>query len=213
MILILTKLQAKYPRDDLPRAARRIFWITFIIYLASIFTVSLNVPYDNPFLQNLYDKRPSTGQLSPFIIAVENAGIEVLPGFLKAAFLFVSWSTTNTELFVASRTLYGMATKLDPVDYPNLSVLSRTTRKGVPMTAIFASCIFAPLAYLQCAGRKPAVLLGVFSQVETVACLIVWMCQCISFIRFYNGYVVYLVILAVNLTATVYRQAQHPTTA
>jgi amino acid transporter len=145
------------------------------------------VPYTDPDLLNLYDLRPATGHLSPFVIAIKNAGMDFLPGFVSAAILFASWSTVNTSLFVASRTLYGMAVKLDPSDYPRLSVFRQTTRNGVPLPAIFASCIFAPLAYLQCGGDNPQKLLLVFSQVETVTCLIVWMCQCLAFIRFYNG--------------------------
>ncbi|KAI5776456.1 amino acid permease-domain-containing protein [Geopyxis carbonaria] len=186
-IVAVTASEAKYPRDDLPRATRRIFWLTFSLYVSAVFFVSLNVPYTDAGLLNLYDQRPTTGNLSPFVIAIKNAGIDVLPGFINAALLFASWSTTNSSVFVASRTLYGMATKLDPAEYRYLSILGRTTRKGVPMTAIFASCIFAPLAYLQCGGKDPQELLSVFSQVETVACLIVWMCQCLAFIRFYNG--------------------------
>ncbi|KAF8534540.1 amino acid permease/ SLC12A domain-containing protein [Trichophaea hybrida] len=186
-IVAVTANEAKYPRDDLPRATKRIFGVTFCLYVAAVFFVSLVVPYTDPNLLNLYDHRPTTGHLSPFVIAVKNAGMDFLPGFVSAAILFASWSTVNTSLFVASRTLYGMAVKLDPSDYPRLSVFRQTTKNGVPLPAIFASCIFAPLAYLQCAGENPQKLLSVFSQVETVTCLIVWMCQCLAFIRFYNG--------------------------
>jgi amino acid transporter len=186
-IVAVTANEAKFPRDDLPRATVRIFWTSFTVYLASIFFVSLVVPFTEPGLLDLYDPRPTTGHLSPFVIAIKNAGIEFLPGFISAAILFASWSTVNTSLFVASRTIYGMAVKVDPIRYPRLAVLRQTTQKGVPLMAIFASCIFAPLAYLQCAGGNPQKLLSVFSQVETVLCLIVWAIICLAFIRFYNG--------------------------
>lgn len=164
------------------------FWLTFCLYIAAVFSVSLVIPYTDPNLLNLYDPRPATGHLSPFVIAIRNSGIQVLPGFVSAALLFASWSTTNTTLFVASRSLYGMAVKLDHENHRYLSILRRTTQSGVPVPAILASCIFSPLAYLQCGGSNPQKLLSVFSQVETVACLIVWFCQCLAFIRFYNGY-------------------------
>lgn len=188
-IIAVTASEAKYPRDDLPRASRRIFWTTFTLYVAAIFFVSINVPYTSSGLKDLYDTRPTTAKISPFIVAVENAGISFLPGFINAAMLFASWSTTNTELFVASRTLYGMAARLDEHDHPYLTIFKRTTKNGVPMVAIFASAIFAPLAYLQCGGSSPQKLLDVLSQMETVACLFVWACQCGAFIRFYYGWV------------------------
>lgn len=188
-IIAVTASEAKYPRDDLPRASRRIFWTTFTLYVAAIFFVSINVPYTSSGLKDLYDTRPTTAKISPFIVAVENAGISFLPGFINAAMLFASWSTTNTELFVASRTLYGMAARLDEHDHPYLTIFKRTTKNGVPMMGIFASAIFAPLAYLQCGGSSPQKLLDVLSQMETVACLFVWACQCGAFIRFYYGWV------------------------
>ena len=158
------------------------------MYLSAVFSISLVLPYTDPALPNLYDPRPTTGNLSPFVIAIKAAGFDVLPGIVSVAILFASWSTTNTTLFVASRTLYGMAVKLEPENYPTLSLLRRTTHGGVPLAAILASCVFTPLVYLQCGGSDPQKLLAVFSQVETVACLIVWFCQCLAFIRFYDGW-------------------------
>lgn len=186
-IVAVTASEAKYPRDDLPRATKRIFWLTFSLYLAAIFFVSLVVPYTDRGLSNLFDPRSETGELSPFVIAIRNAGIDFLPGFVSAALVFANMSTANTSLFVASRTLYGIAVKLDHHNHPLLSVFRHTTKAGVPVAAIFASCIFAPLAYLQCGGGNAQELLGVFSQIETLACLIVWLCQCLAFIRFFNG--------------------------
>lgn len=187
-IVAVAASEAKYPRDDLPPASRRIFWTTFTLYAAAVFSVSLNVPHTDCFLQDIFhNTRAPTGQVSPFIIAIKNAGIDFLPGFVNAALLFATWSTTNTELYVASRTLYGMAARLDPETHPYLSIFGRTTKNGVPMTAIFASCSLAPLAYLQVNKSDPSTLLSIFSQISTVGCLIVWMCQCIAFIRFYNG--------------------------
>ena len=187
-IVAITASEARYPRDDLPQAARRIFWVTFSLYLAAVFSVSLNVPHTDCNLQSIFgDTRPTTGRLSPFIIAISNAGIDFLPGFVAACLVFCSWSTTNTQLYVASRTLYGMAARLDLDTHPYATIFSRTTKNGVPMTAIFASCALTPLAFLQLGGRDPQTLLTIFSQITTVGCLIVWMCQCIAFIRFYNG--------------------------
>jgi len=151
------------------------------------------------------------------VIAIRNAGIDFLPGFVSAALVFANMSTANTSLFVASRTLYGIAVKLDHHNHPLLSVFRHTTKAGVPVAAIFASCIFAPLAYLQCGGGNAQELLGVFSQIETLACLIVWLCQCLAFIRFYNGFAStygYARFLAIMLTPTAdSRPGQRPTTA
>jgi amino acid transporter len=187
-IVAVTASEARFPRDDLPPASRRIFWTIFSLYLAAIFSVSLNVPYTDC---NLYDpfinSDKTTGRFSPFIIAIKNAGFDFPLGFVNACFVFANWSVINTELYVASRTLYGMAARLDPEAHPYLSIFSRTTKSGVPMTAIFGSMVLAPLAYLQLGGNDSLNLLTIFTQVTIVGCLIVWMCQCISFIRFYNG--------------------------
>ena len=149
----MTAAEAKYPKRDFPFAAKCTWLITIGLYVSSVLFVSLCVPWDNSKLL-----RPSskfTGAVSPFVIAVEEAGIAVIPGLANAGFLFAAWTAANTQLYVASRTLYGMCQGMTPTSNPFFWPLGRTRKKnGAPVMAILASCIFAPLAYLLCADTN-----------------------------------------------------------
>ncbi|KAL8838647.1 MAG: hypothetical protein Q9170_002055 [Blastenia crenularia] len=184
----MTAAEAKYPKRDFPFAAKCTWLITIGLYVSSVLFVSLCVPWTNSKL--LRPGTAFTGAVSPFVIAIEEAGIAVIPGLANAGFLFAAWTAANTQLYVASRTLYGMCQGMTPASNPVLWPLGRTRKKnGAPVMAILTSCIFAPLAYLLCADTNAQKLIGVFSGMATVGCLLVWASQCFAFVRFYFGYV------------------------
>ena len=97
-IVLVTAGEAKRPRRDLPTAARYMYLLPVGLYLVAILLVGLNVNYLDPRIYHShiswYPKfRPQldgiqTAFRSPFVIAIENAGIKVWPGFLDACFLF-----------------------------------------------------------------------------------------------------------------------------
>lgn len=149
----MTAAEAKYPKRDFPFAAKCTWLITIGLYVSSVLFVSLCVPWTNPKL--LHPGSKYTGAVSPFLIAIDEAGIAVVPGLANAGFLFTAWTAANTQLYVASRTLYGMCQGMTPRSNPFLWPLGRTRKhNGAPVMAILASCIFAPLAYLLCAANN-----------------------------------------------------------
>jgi amino acid transporter len=81
--------EARRPRRDLTAAAKYMYLVPAFLYVLGSFLVGLNVNYLDPRLYRLHETQGDiTGKLSPFIIAVQNAGIPFLPGFLNACFLF-----------------------------------------------------------------------------------------------------------------------------
>ncbi|KAI9684416.1 MAG: hypothetical protein M1829_002226 [Trizodia sp. TS-e1964] len=188
-IVAMTAGEAKYPRTDIPFAAKYVWRITIFLYVSSVIFVSLCVPWTNPKLINGdLATTAYTGAVSPFIIAMSEAGYAVLPGLTNAGYVFAAWTAANTYLYVASRVLYGMCQGMTPEDHPILYPLGRTRRKnGAPVMAILASCIFVPLAYLLCSTSNYERLLDVFSRMCTTSVLMVWGSQCLSFLRFYYG--------------------------
>lgn len=95
-IVLATAGEAKRPRRDLPTAARYMYLLPVGAYLITILLVGLNVNYLDPRIYHSHiswflESRLNgiqTAARSPFVIAVENAGIRALPGFLDACFLF-----------------------------------------------------------------------------------------------------------------------------
>lgn len=67
------------PRKNVPKAIRRVFWRILLFYVLSIFVVGLVVPYNDPRLL----KGGSDASASPFVIAIDNAKIKVLPSIIN----------------------------------------------------------------------------------------------------------------------------------
>ena len=97
-IVLVTAGEAKTPRRDLPTAARYMYLLPVGFYLVAIFLVGLNVNYLDPRIYHSHISwhPPNQTRLdgiqtalrSPFVIAITNAKINVLPDFLDACFLF-----------------------------------------------------------------------------------------------------------------------------
>ncbi|KAI9700276.1 MAG: Cationic amino acid transporter 2 [Candelina mexicana] len=184
---VVTAGEAKYPRRDLPKASRRIYLISNLVYVVSALIVAFNVPFTNPNLSPLHGAANDsiTGHRSPFVIAIVNAGITHLPGFVNAVFIFAAWTAANTALYVASRTLFSLSKNSD-IRYVR-ETIGRTSSGGTPLVAIGVSFLFAFLAFFGAQQGDVQKPLGVFSRIATTSILCVYGCECLAFLRFRAG--------------------------
>ncbi|KAH9948277.1 amino acid permease-domain-containing protein [Amylocystis lapponica] len=89
---------------NVPRALQRV-WIRIVLfYVGGMLCAGLLVPHDNPKLQRTDDN----GYRSPFVIAIQSAGIK-LPSILNAAFLLSAWSAAASDVYISSRFLFFLA--------------------------------------------------------------------------------------------------------
>jgi amino acid transporter len=92
--------ETKNPRQNIPIAARRIFWRVLIFYVLSIFMVGLIVPSNDPNLL----QSTSNAAGSPFVIAAKRAGIKVVPSIINAVVLTSAWSAGNSGTYLGAPT-------------------------------------------------------------------------------------------------------------
>lgn len=85
----------------------------------------------------------SNASSSPFVIAINNAGISVLPSIINAVILTSAFSAGNSDVYASSRTLYGLAR-----DGKAPALFKYCTKRGVPVYCVAVTVIFGPLAYL-----------------------------------------------------------------
>lgn len=151
----MTALETKDPQRSLKYPARLIGWLTAAIYFLCALSFYLNVRWTDPLLPSLSGRinhgsltiAPSTNttQTSAIVvIAVLNANIPKLPGFLNGCLIMAVLSASNTALYVSSRTLFGLTREVDPEDkyWGWISKLSTTTyNRKVPAPALFASAL------------------------------------------------------------------------
>ena len=96
-MVLVTAAESMSPRRDLPTAARYMYLLPVSLYLVGIVLLGLCVNYLDPRLVHPHvEYYPAGSRLrgittaarSPFVIVILTAGINGLPGFLNAAFLF-----------------------------------------------------------------------------------------------------------------------------
>jgi amino acid transporter len=171
----LAAAETANPRKSLPTAIKQVFWRISLFYILSLTLVGLLVPYN--------DKRLLTGgsanaAASPFVISIQNAGIEVLPSLMNLVILIAVLSVGNSSIFGSSRTIAALA---DQGQAPK--IFSYIDRKGRPMVAIaFASC-FGLIAFSADSGKSGDVLDWMLS-LSGLSSIFTWGSICLAHVRF-----------------------------
>ena len=101
----LAAAEAENPRKEIPRATRQVVWRICIFYIVNLFLVGLIVPANSP----LYSSAGSESRHSPFVIAIELAGIKALPSIFNAMILISVMSVANSCTFGSTRTFQALA--------------------------------------------------------------------------------------------------------
>jgi amino acid transporter len=169
--------EAQNPRRNIPRAIKLTFYRIMIFYVLSVFLLGMCVAYNDKKLV-FANKASTSASASPFVVAIENAGIKVLPQIINAAILLFIFSASNSDLYIATRTLYGLS-----VNGKAPEIFSRTNRMGVPYFALGFSSLFCALAYLNCASSSAKVF-GYFVNVVSILGLLTWICILVTHIYF-----------------------------
>lgn len=115
--------ETKNPTRNIPTAIRRVFWRLLFFYVLGSLAVGVLVPYDNDNL--LYGSGLAQ---SPWLIAITNAGIPVLPHILNAVLVTSASSAANANLYTGSRYLYALAVQGQAPRF-----LLKCTKMGVPI--------------------------------------------------------------------------------
>ncbi|TNY24002.1 amino acid permease [Rhodotorula diobovata] len=177
-IVALAAAETKNPQRAVPSAIRKVWIRLLLFYVSSVIVIGLLVPSNDPRL-NL-----STGDAasSPFVIAIQDAGISALPSVINAAILTSAWSAASSDMYTASRTLYGLALQGNAP-----RILARTTSWGVPWGGVVVGSAFALLAYMAAGAGQAGEVFGWFVNMTSIAGLLVWLSILITYVRFHRG--------------------------
>lgn len=164
-IMGLSAGEAAFPRWDMPRACTNLFARILLFYELSIVFISLLVPYNDPRLL-------STGTVasSPFVIAMQNAGITVLPDIINVIILLGLVAIGAESLYVSSRVMTAMA----QMNYfPK--ILGRVDRKGRPYWALSVTGLCSIICtYINCSGTGGLIFTW-FSSISATSYFMTWM--------------------------------------
>ena len=176
-LLAITVGEAQNPRRTIPKAIKLTFYRILIFYCVSVLLLGMLVPYNSKQLAFAASASTSAAA-SPFVVAIQLAGIPVLDGILNACILLFVLSASNSDLYIASRTLFGLAKQGKAP-----AIFAWTDKRGVPVPALLNGALFCCLGFLNVADDSKVVF-GYFVNLVTIFGLLTWITILITHIRF-----------------------------
>lgn len=174
--------EAKNPRKTVPSAIRKTFYRILFFYIFGVLIVGMIVDSNSTLLAQAAKKGTSGGaSASPFVVAIESAGIRILPHIINACILLFTLSAANSDQYIATRTLYGMA-----CDSRAPRIFRKCTKRGVPWVAFMFTGAFMGLAYLV-ASSDALSIFNYFVQSVTVFGSLTWISILASHVAFMRG--------------------------
>jgi yeast amino acid transporter len=171
----LAAAETANPRKSLPTAIKQVFWRITLFYIVSLTIIGLLVGYTDPRLLN---GGSADVAASPFVIAIHDAGIEVLPSVMNVVILIAVLSVGNSSVFGSSRTLAALA---DQGQAPR--ILGYIDRKGRPLVTIAIASSFGFIAYACDSGSQGDVLDWLLA-LSGLSSIFTWGSICLAHIRF-----------------------------
>ncbi|KAL1413663.1 amino acid transporter [Vanrija albida] len=174
--------EAKNPRKTVPSAIRKTFYRILFFYILGTLIVGMIVDSKDPRLAAAAKAGTAGGAAaSPYVVAIEAAGIKVLPHIINACILMFTISAANSDQYIASRTLYGMA-----MDGNAPRIFRYCTKRGVPLAAFAFTALFMGLAYLV-AAQSALTVFQYFVNSVTICGGLAWVSILASHIGFTRG--------------------------
>jgi amino acid transporter len=173
--------EAQNPRKAVPRAVRMTFYRIVIFYLVLVLLLGMTVPYNSPLLLSAVNESNNSvnAEASPFVVAARLAGVNnALPSLINVCLLIFTFSAANSDLYIATRTLYSLA-----VEGNAPSIFSRTNQRGVPIYALALSSSICTIAFM--AEKLGAfTVFQYFISLVTIFGLLTWISILVSHIYF-----------------------------
>lgn len=176
----LAAAETANPRKSLPTAVKQVFWRITLFYMVSLTLVGLLVPYNNDRLLN--GTSSADASASPFVIAIEQAGISGLPSVMNVVIMIAVLSVGNSSIYGSSRTLAALA---DQGQAPK--ILGYIDRNGRPIVSIAIASALGFLAFLAGSSKQGDAFNWMLA-LSGLSAIFTWGSICLAHIRFRKGW-------------------------
>ncbi|KAF1979040.1 amino acid transporter-like protein [Bimuria novae-zelandiae CBS 107.79] len=174
--------EAIYPRKTIKTAFKTMYFRFGLFFIMGALCVGIILPYNDPTLTGLLDAGDTgTGAASPYVIAMKNMGISVLPDLTNALMVTSIFSAGNSYVYCATRTLYSLS-----LDGHAPRFLRKTTRAGVPIYCFCVTMVFPLLGFLS-VGRAASEGVKWLANVTQAAQLMNYIIMCTIYLCFYRA--------------------------
>lgn len=166
------------PRKSVPTASKQVFWRIALFYVINLFIVGTILRSDDDRLQGASG---ANTKASPFVLAIQDAGIKVLPSIFNAVITISVLSVANTCTFGSTRTMQAMAMRGHAPKF-----LNYIDGKGRPIYCVIIQLGFGLLAYI---GESPkgGTIFDWLLALSGLAFLFVWGTICLAHARMRSG--------------------------
>ncbi|KAI8717003.1 AA-permease domain-containing protein [Fusarium sp. LHS14.1] len=176
--------EAERPRVYIKNAFKTVYWRFAAFFIGGALCVGIILPSNDPQLTAFIEGTASgagTASASPYVIAMSNLNIDVLPHIINALLLTSIFSAGNTYVFCATRNLYSMALEGQAPKF-----LTRCDSRGVPYYCLGVTLLFSLLSFLQVSNSGSKVLDWLINLLSSGG-LINFIIICITYIRFHSA--------------------------
>ncbi|KAK6864315.1 amino acid permease-domain-containing protein [Apiospora arundinis] len=159
---------------------------------------SFNIPWDDKQLPRLSWTQESheatgTNNTQSAFVAIAKGINTPLANCINAFLIFTALTCASTNLYVASRSLFALTSRLDggpsqPWYLRVFAYFGKTNSRKVPMRAMVLSAVsFCWIPFLHLVDSTGiGKFVEVLTEMGSVGVIIVWACECWAFIRFYH---------------------------
>ncbi|KAI1485284.1 amino acid permease [Biscogniauxia mediterranea] len=171
----LAAAESSNPRRAIPMAAKQVFFRIFFFYIVNLFILGLILPSTDTRLTHASG---ANSQYSPFVLAIQDAGIQVLPSIFNAVITISVISVANSCTFGSTRTMQAMAERgMAP------KILAYVDKAGRPMWCILIQLAFGLLGYIGVADEGLTAFDWLLA-LSGLSYFFVWGSCCLAHIRF-----------------------------
>ncbi|KAH7159912.1 amino acid permease/ SLC12A domain-containing protein [Dactylonectria estremocensis] len=175
----LAAAESADPRKSIPTASKQVFWRIALFYVINLFIVGIILKSTDPRLE--FSSGANT-RASPFVLAIQDAGIKVLPSIFNAVITISVLSVANSCTFGSTRTMQAMAERGHAPKF-----LMYIDSKGRPLWCVLIQLGFGLLAYIGESSKSGDVFNWLLA-LSGLAFLFVWGSICLTHIRMRSGF-------------------------
>lgn len=175
----LAAAETSDPRRSIPTASKQVFWRIALFYVINLFIVGIILPANDP---RLLGASGANTKASPFVLAIQDAGIKVLPSIFNAVITISVLSVANSCTFGSTRTMQAMAERGHAPKF-----LTYIDKKGRPIYCVLIQLAFGLLAYVG-EAKKGGTVFDWLLALSGLAFLFVWGSICWAHVRMRAGF-------------------------
>ncbi|KAK6461999.1 dicarboxylic amino acid permease [Scheffersomyces coipomensis] len=167
--------EAVDPKKNIPKASRQVLIRIGFFYIFGVFMLTLAA---NPKSPLLVKAGGTSANASPFVIAIKESGIKILPSFINGCLLIFIASSANTDIYICSRQLYGLAK-----DGEAPRIFLKLTKNRVPWVGCIAGSVLGLLAFMN-TKEGAAAAFSYISSTVSIFGIINWMYILVAYIGY-----------------------------